>query len=188
MLGVWNDRLLRNSIFKSRTGGRCVCCGTGITLSASRSGDNPAPDCASTVNSPTPCCPSTSKFCDNPSALWDSTYNSSFTCASDFPRFTRNIGFSALNDNPCAQSCYSAACSKKGSASCSSTARFANTTSLNSDHATPFPPCSGSALRTHSGHRTSPSRTLSCHPGDSPFFAGKCDCTSCGLRRRLQFR
>ncbi len=161
------DRLLWNGIIERRTERGGSYRGTGITIPASRVRDNRFSSCTSIINDPAPPC--------------GPTYNSA--CSSGSLRFARSTCFSTFIDDPSAQSCDSAAFSKKTSACYASTACFASTTALSSDHAAPLAPCSGSALGPNSGPRASPSRTCSSFGGDSPLSAGKCD--SYGVRRCL---
>jgi len=191
--GHRKHRFFRSGLIKSRTDGRYSCSGTGIAASTFGACDNPASGDATTIDNPTSSSSSTSASAsgsghnpasgdattvNNPTccSASASTYDPSFTC----PCATRNICFSTLNDNPCAQYSWSIALSKKTVASYASSARFANATTLNPDHANPFSPRSGSAFRASCGPGTS--------PGNSPFYAGKGDCPSHGFRRCLQFR
>ncbi len=171
---MWNEHLLWNGISKSRIEGRCFFSGTGITFTAPRFSDDPISVCASTIN--------------NPTTLWASTDSSNIAGASSAPRFTRDICFSSLNDNPCAESCCSTASSKKRSAAFASTIHFAKTTTLNPGHATFFHPCSGAALGADPGPRTGAGYIPSCCPVDTPFSTRDCDSTPNRVRRCLQFR
>ena len=157
MPGLWKRRLLRNGIIDSRSDRRNSCSGTGITNSTRKFYGSPTSGDATTIDDPTSCsssiCTSAPGFCHvaisgcpptihNPACCFASasTYDSNFASAFTYHCFTREFCFSTLNDNPCTQSSWSIAISKKTVTSFASTARFANSTTLNSGYATPFSP------------------------------------------------